>query len=181
MTSIGFQQLFLKKLGNVINPAEKKQDAEVEVQPVYERNKLNIRVRNVVKPKASAVTVEGSSKNQSKLLSQQESGRNQQITNIISQLDGKDKSMSINNENRTRQPMNDSFVNKGSVFDNMALSPANKGSLENSLLHTANVALQELANKNKLNDNKINGLKAPSNNNLTQNVSTPQKNDKPAI
>ncbi len=77
MTSIGFQQLFLKKLGNVINPADKKQDAEVEVQPVYERNKLNIRVRNVVKPKALAVTVEGSSKNQSKLLSQQESGRNQ--------------------------------------------------------------------------------------------------------
>lgn len=69
--------------------------------------------------------------------------------------------------------MNDSFVNKGSVFDNMALSPANKVSLENSLMHTANVALQELAIKNKLSDNKINGLKPPSNNNLTQNVSTP--------
>lgn len=62
MTSIGFQQLFLKKLGNVINPAEKKQDAPVEVQPVYERNKLNIRVRTVVKPKVSAVTVEEPSK-----------------------------------------------------------------------------------------------------------------------
>ncbi len=81
--------------------------------------------------------------------------------------------MSINNENRTRQPMNDSFVNKGSVFDNMALSPPNKVSLENSLLHTANVNVIELANKSKLNDSKINSLKPPSNSNLPQNVSTP--------
>ncbi len=52
--------------------------------------------------------------------------------------------------------MNDSFVNKGKVFDNLALSPANKESLENSLGHTANVNVIELANKSKLNDSKIN-------------------------
>lgn len=69
--------------------------------------------------------------------------------------------------------MNDSFVNKGSVFDKMALSQANKGSLENSLVNTANVNVAELANKSKLNDSKINALKPPSNSNLPQNVSTP--------
>ncbi len=81
--------------------------------------------------------------------------------------------MSINNENRTRQPMNDSFVNKGKVFDNLALSPANKESLENSLGHTANVNVIELANKSKLNDSKINAWKPPSSSNLPQKVSTP--------
>jgi hypothetical protein len=45
--------------------------------------------------------------------------------------------------------MNDSFVTKGSVFDNMPLSPANKGSLENSYINQSKNGKKENLNNSK--------------------------------
>jgi hypothetical protein len=76
--------------------------------------------------------------------------------------------------------MGESFVSKGSVFDNMPLSPALKGSLDNSLIQT-NVAPADLANKSKLNDSKAFSLKPPSNSTLPANISSPKQEKKPVI
>jgi hypothetical protein len=71
--------------------------------------------------------------------------------------------------------MGESFVSKGSVFDNMALSPAIKGSLDNSLMHTNNGAVQDIMNKSKLNDTKVYSVKPHSNTNLQAHINSPKQ------
>ena len=77
--------------------------------------------------------------------------------------------------------MGESFVSKGSVFDNMPLSPAIKGSLDNSILQNNNGGAQDSNNKNKVNESKAFNLKPPSNTNIQANINSPKQDNKPVI
>ncbi len=77
--------------------------------------------------------------------------------------------------------MGESFVSKGSVFDNMPLSPALKGSLDNSLMQNNIGAVQDSINKSKVNDSKAFSLKPPSNTNLPANINSAKQDNKPVI
>jgi len=77
--------------------------------------------------------------------------------------------------------MGESFVSKGSVFDNMPLSPALKGSLDNSLMQNNIGAVQDSNNKSKVNESKAFSLKPPSNTNVPANISSPKQDNKPVI
>ena len=77
--------------------------------------------------------------------------------------------------------MGESFVSKGSVFDNMPLSPAIKGSLDNSILQNNNGGAQDSNNKSKVNENKAFSLKPPSNTNIPANINSPKQDNKPVI
>jgi len=77
--------------------------------------------------------------------------------------------------------MGDSFVTKRSVFENMPLSPAIKGSLDNSLVHSNFGATQDLLRNGKLNESKALSVKPASNTNLPTNINSPKQDKKPVI